>query len=59
MSVVRTRRSNELRQLQAGGWSVQTYTPVDRLRAVLARRAARRAMWQAPVAPVWVSRWSR
>jgi hypothetical protein len=33
MSVLRRRRAQELQHLRAGGWTVQTYTLADRLRA--------------------------
>ncbi|HVQ96879.1 MAG TPA: hypothetical protein VMU51_38035 [Mycobacteriales bacterium] len=54
MSVLRRRRARELRQLRAAGWTVQTYTPADRLRARRERTARAE-----PTVPPWVSRGSR
>ena len=61
MSVLRRRRAREFAQLRAGGWTVQTYTLADRLRAARASRAARRAtaMSAASAGSPWVSRGAR
>jgi hypothetical protein len=58
MSVLRRRRAREFAQLRAAGWSVQSYTLTDRLRAARVARAAGRS-GQFAVGSAWVSRGAR